>query len=109
MFPGGVNPKQMSQMMRQMGIKVDEVDASKVTFELKNGKKLVFENPQIQAMTMQGKKTYTLIGEAKEEDNIPSEDIQMVAEQTGATKEEAKAALEETNGDIAEAILKLKE
>lgn len=109
MFPGGVNPKQMSQMMRQMGIKVDEVEASKVTFELTNGKKLVFENPQIQAMTMQGKKTYTLIGEATEENNVSLEDIQMVCEQTGKTKEEAKKALEETNGDIAEAILKLKE
>jgi nascent polypeptide-associated complex subunit alpha len=108
MFPGGVNPKQMAQMMRQMGIKVDELSANKATFELSNGKKLVFENPQIQAMTVQGKKTYTLIGEAKEEENIPAEDIEMVASQSGKTKAEAKKALEETNGDIAEAILKLK-
>ena len=59
-------------------------------------------------MTMQGKKTYTLIGEATEEENIPQEDIDMVSDQTGKTKEEAKKALEETKGDIAEAILKLK-
>ncbi len=109
MFPGGVNPKQMAQMMKQMGIKVDEINAKKVIFELDGGKKLVFDNPQIQAMTMQGKKTYTLIGDATEEESVPQEDIDMVSEQTGKTKAEAKKALEQTNGDIAEAILKLKE
>lgn len=109
MFPGGVNPKQMAQMMKQMGIKVDEINAEKVVFELGAGKRLVFDKPQIQAMTMQGKKTYTLIGDAIEEEGIPQEDIDMVSEQTGKTKEEAKKALEQTNGDIAEAILKLKE
>lgn len=109
MFPGGVNPKQMAQMMKQMGIKVDEINAKKVIFELEGGKKLVFDSPQIQAMTMQGKKTYTLIGDGVEEVGIPQEDIDMVAEQTGKTKAEAKKALESTNGDIAEAILKLKE
>lgn len=109
MFPGGVNPKQMAQMMKQMGIKVDEINAEKVIFELGGGKRLIFDSPQIQAMTMQGKKTYTLIGEPIEEESIPQEDIDMVSEQTGKTKEESKKALEETNGDIAEAILKLKE
>jgi nascent polypeptide-associated complex subunit alpha len=109
MFPGGVNPKQMAQMMRQMGIKVEEIKTEKVIFELEDGKKLVFTQPQIQAMVMQGKKTYTLIGEGVEEDSIPENDIKMVAEASGKTYEEAKKALEETNGDIAEAIMKLKE
>lgn len=107
MFPGGVNPKQMAQMMRQMGIKVEEINAEKVIFELDTGKKLVFSKPQIQAMAMQGKKTYTLIGEPTEETTIPENDIKMVAEQTGKTIQEAKKALEKTNGDIAEAIIEL--
>ena len=38
MFLGGVNPRQMAQMMKQMGIKVDEIKAQKVVFELENGK-----------------------------------------------------------------------
>ena len=45
--------------------------------------------------------------EKKEE--IPKEDIDLVVEQTGKTTQEAKKALEETKGDIAEAILKLTE
>ena len=37
------------------------------------------------------------------------EDIQTVVDQAGVSKEKAVKALEETNGDIAEAILKLSE
>jgi nascent polypeptide-associated complex subunit alpha len=108
MFPGGINPKQMGQMMRRMGIKNEELDAKEVIIILNNGKKLRIQNPQIQTIEMQGNKTYTIAGNAVEESGIPQEDIELVAEQSGASKEQAKKALEETNGDIAEAILKLK-
>jgi len=108
MFPGGMNPKNMGRMMKQFGIKSDELKTSKVTIELKDGKKLVFDEPQVQCMEVQGSKTYTVVGTPTEEKNIPDEDIAMVAEQAGVSNEEAKAALENANGDIAEAILALK-
>jgi len=108
MFPGGVNPKQMGQMMKRFGIKNAEIDAKEVIIILNNGKKLRIANPQVQSIEMQGNKTYTIAGKEIEEGGVPEEDIQMVAEQTGASKENAKKALEETNGDIAEAIMKLK-
>ena len=38
---------------------------------------------------------------------IPEEDIQLVADQTGKSIEEARRALEETEGDLAKAILLL--
>jgi nascent polypeptide-associated complex subunit alpha len=108
MFPGGVNPKQMSQMMKQFGIKQQEVEAKEVIIVLNNGKKIVFNKPQVQAIEMRGVKTYTIAGESKEESGFPQEDIDLVSEQTGASKADAKKALEDSNGDIAEAILKLK-
>jgi nascent polypeptide-associated complex subunit alpha len=108
MFPGGINPKQMGQMMKRMGIKNEELEAKEAIIVLRNGKKIIISNPQIQSIEMQGHKTYTIAGEEHEESGMPEEDIRMVAEQTGATKEQAKTALEEANGDIAEAILKLK-
>ena len=109
MFPGGVNPKQMGQMMKRFGIKNDEVDAKEVIIVLNSGKKLIFENPQVQSIEMQGNKTFTIAGNPREESGVPDEDVQMVAESAGVTKDKAKKALEEANGDIAEAILKLKE
>jgi nascent polypeptide-associated complex subunit alpha len=108
MFPGGMNPKQMGRMMRQMGIKNEEINATKVTIET-NSEKLVFENPQVQLMEVQGQKTYTVIGNPKKESSIPQEDIDMVKEQAEVSEEDAKKALEENDGDIAEAISSLKE
>ena len=70
----------------------------------------VFDDAQVIATTMQGVTTYQLSGEARFEEavpEIPDEDVALVASQTGATKEDAKAALIEPRGDIAEAILKL--
>jgi nascent polypeptide-associated complex subunit alpha len=108
MFPGGMNPKNMGRMMKQMGIKNEEIDASKVIIET-DSEKLVFENPQVQVMEVQGQKTYTVIGHPKVESSIPEEDIKMVAEQASVSEEEAKKALEENDGDIAEAISSFKE
>ena len=108
MFPGGINPKQMGQMMKRMGIKNDELDAKEVIIFLNNGKKIRIENPQVQSIEMQGNKTFTVAGNATEESGVPQEDIDLVAEQTGVSKENAKKALEAANGDIAEAIIELK-
>jgi nascent polypeptide-associated complex subunit alpha len=108
MFPGGMNPRQMNKMMKQMGIKNDDIPASKVTIET-DGKTLVFDHPQVQLMEVQGQKTYTVIGTPKEESSIPEDDITMVAEQASVSKEDAQKALEENDGDIAQAIASLQE
>ena len=108
MFPGGMNPKNMGRMMKQMGIKNEDIPATKVIIET-DGKKLVFDNPQVQLMEMQGQKTYTISGSQHEETSIPEDDIKLVAEQTSVSEEDAKKALKESNGDIAEAISRLNE
>jgi nascent polypeptide-associated complex subunit alpha len=108
---GGMNPAQMKAMMRQFGIKSEELEAMKVIIETADGKRLVFDSPQVTAVDMKGQKTYTIVGEAVEEEGklvISNEDIEMVAQQAGVPPSTAKKALEETNGDIAEAIASLK-
>ncbi|MEK6821233.1 MAG: nascent polypeptide-associated complex protein [archaeon] len=108
---GGMNPAQMKNMMRQLGIKSEEIDAQKVTIECTNGKILVFDSPQVTAVDMKGQKTYTITGEAQEVgegSTITEEDIDLVAEQAGVSKETARDALEESDGDIAQAIASLK-
>ena len=47
MFPGmgGLNPKKMQSMMKQLGMSQDEIEANKVTIEKTDGTKIVFENP----------------------------------------------------------------
>jgi len=110
MFPGlgGMDPRKMKMMMKQMGIKSDDVPATRVIFEVDGGR-IIIEDPQVTAMDIQGQKTFTVMGKITEEESIPEEDIKMVAEQAEVSEEEARKALEEAKGDIAEAISKLKE
>lgn len=103
-----MNPKQMERMMKQMGIKNTQLEAKRVVIE-GDGGRVVIDNPQVTMIEMGGQKTFQIMGEAREEkdDDNSEEDIKVVMEKTGKSKEEAQRALEETDGDIAEAILKL--
>lgn len=111
MFPGmgKINPKQMQGMMKQFGIKTEEINAKRVIFELSD-KKIILEAPSVSAMVMSGQKMYSVMGgtEKQESADAPEEDVNMVAQQADCSEEQAKKALEETEGDIAAAILKLK-
>ncbi len=107
----GMNPRQMKKLMRQMGIKMEEIEGvSEVVIKME-GKEIVLKNPVVTAITAQGEKSYQIVGEeeVREVLNIPEEDIQLVMEQAGVDRETARKALEETKGDIAEAIIKLTE
>jgi len=110
MMPGRINPKQMNQMMRKLGISVKEIENVEKVVIQTNVKEYVFDGAEVTIMDAQGQKTYQIVGrprivERKEE--IPKEDIELIIEQTGKNAEEVKKALEETKGDIAEAIMKL--
>lgn len=105
---GKLDPKTMQKMMHQFGIKSTELEADKVIIEGR-GKRIVIENPSVTAVDFQGKKTYTIMGEEKEESSGPSrEDIAMVARQANVPEKKAEAALLKNNGDLAAAILELK-
>ena len=107
MLPGGLDPRKMQKIMKQMGISSKEIPAKRVIIEMEDGRYII-NNPQVTEVNMQGSKSYQIAGEATFEEDINEEDIKIITEQTGCTIEEAKSALEKTNGDIAEAILSLK-
>ncbi len=109
MIPGmrGMNPKKLQQMMKQMGIEVEELDdVQKITIELPD-KDLIFEDAQVTVMTASGTKTYQISGEPVERSKISEDDVALVIEQAGVSDEEARKALQKSGGDIAEAIMKL--
>jgi nascent polypeptide-associated complex subunit alpha len=103
-----MDPKNMQKMMKQMGIKSEDIDSSKVTIELKEGGRLVVFEPSVVQIEMQGQKTFQISGKVHEENDAGEDDIKMVMEAAGCSREEAQAALRETGGDIAEAIIHLK-
>ncbi|BDZ71509.1 nascent polypeptide-associated complex protein [Methanobacterium petrolearium] len=111
----GMNPKQLKQMqraMKQMGMDMKDVKGvSEVIIKFKN-KELIINNPKVNLMNFMGQDTYQISGKTKErkieaELVIPDDDVELVATQTGVSPEEARRTLLETNGDLAEAILRL--
>ena len=110
MMPGNINPKKMKQMMKQLGMKVDQIDdVQRIIIETPKGN-YIFDAAEVTAMTMQGVTTYQIAGQPHFEEaalQIPDEDVRLVAEQAGVSAEAAREALITCNGDIAEAILKV--
>ena len=112
MFPK-MDPKQMASLMKQMGIKSEDIAAERVIIEKADGTRIIVESPSVQAVEMQGQKTFQVMGKIREEGAAEIEkgksDAEIVAEECGCTLEEAEKALEESNGDLAQEILSLKE
>ncbi|MEX0932782.1 MAG: nascent polypeptide-associated complex protein [Candidatus Pacearchaeota archaeon] len=105
---GGLDPKKMQAVMKQMGISQDEIPSTRVIIEKANNPndKIIIENPSVTRIKMQGQESFQISGDIKEERGIPEEDIKTVMERTNSSEEDAKRALEQT-GDLASAIMQL--
>ena len=107
--------REIRRMMKKAGVAFEEVkDVHHVDIILSDGGIIRIETPIVAKMKISGQVTYQITGEEKiveKEENIEisEEDIKIVMEQTGVDKELALKALEMTGGDIAEAIIVLKE
>ena len=107
----GMNPRMMRQAMKRMGIQQQDIEATRVIIQCED-KEIVVENPQVAKVNMMGTDTFQISGEISERElddtpELSEEDVQTVVDQAGCSEDEAREALEETKGDIAEAILKL--
>jgi len=100
----------MKQMMKQMGMEMEQLEGvERIVITTAKGD-WVFDAADVVKMTMQGASTYQITGEARFVPStpvIPESDVALVREQTGASEEAVRSALDATGGDIAEAILRL--
>jgi nascent polypeptide-associated complex subunit alpha len=118
---GGMSPKKMKGMLKNMGINIDELEnVSEVVIRMPD-REIVITNPSVAIMDSHGTRSYQISGDATERNvasagqetaeeapiEIPDSDVQLVAAQTGANLPQAKAALQEVKGDLAAAIMKL--
>ena len=121
----GVNPREMKRLLKRMGVKADieEMESVRVIIEHPDGSRSIVEQPIVSVIKFKGTPQVTLsvMGVMRHEEAVPSEtsteessgyepsdeDVKLVVEQTGVPPEEARKALKETGGDIAEAILRL--
>jgi nascent polypeptide-associated complex subunit alpha len=108
-----MDPRALKRMMDSMGMKTSEIDAARVIIEGRD-KNIIIENPSVTMIEVQGNTSFQISGSVSETEKsvkveITDDDIKTVMDQTGKDKDSVMKALEETNGDIAEAIIKLKE
>ncbi len=119
---GGLNPRKMEQMMEQMGIDVEDIDAEEVIIRT-DEYDLVFGDAEVTKMDARGQETYQVIGSPEQVESgaagaiddgadaggdgdspIPDDDVELVATRTGVSEDEAREALEATDGDLAAAV-----
>ena len=120
---GGLNPRKMKQMMEQMGIDLEDIDAEEVIIKTPD-EELVFSDAEVQRMDAQGQQTYQVVGEPESrergaggdsesgsgdaaDDAIPQEDVDIVVQRADVGEDTAREALEEAEGDLAAAIASL--
>ncbi|QLG27179.1 nascent polypeptide-associated complex protein [Halorarum halophilum] len=126
---GGMNPRKMEQMMKQMGIDVTELDAEEVIIRTAD-EELVFTDAQVTRMDAQGQQTYQVVGDPDSSERggsddgpaiegeddasgegaapeIPADDVEIVAQRAGVSSDAAREALEAEDGDLAAAISRL--
>ena len=136
MLPGmggrGMNPKKVAAMMKQMGIEMEDIDDVEEVVIRTKTKEYVFRDATVSKMTARGEVTWQLMGTPKITPRaaaatpasapvqappsapaapapISDADVELVASQSKVSKQRARQALVEANGEPAEAIVKLTE
>jgi nascent polypeptide-associated complex subunit alpha len=111
------------RMMKQMGMNMNELGDIKRVILQGDKREIIIEGPQVTSINVQGTKMYQIAGGRETEGKpstakaaaepeeapleIPEEDILLVAQQANVSIDVAKRALEDSEGDLAQAIIKL--
>ena len=131
MIPGGPrNSRQLELMMRRMGMTTEEVPEVQEVVVRTRTKEHVFRAPEVTILTVQGVRTYQVVGKPEirpisapstasaaaptaaaaapaAPSGPPEEDVRLVMEQANVSREEAIEALFQSKGQPAEAILQI--
>jgi nascent polypeptide-associated complex subunit alpha len=103
-----INPRQLEKAMKRMGMQATQIEAEEVVIKTQD-KDIVISSPSVTLMNAMGQQSFQIIGDVEErpKGKFSEDDVKMVMEKTGASRENARKALEE-EGDLASAILRLK-
>ncbi len=109
-----LSPRDLRRLMKRMGVEVEEFHGVREVRIIMEDREMVVEDPHVTLMRVQGQDILQVVGNIREieiseepEIEIPEEDVQLVASQTGVSLEKAREALVKTSGDIAQAIMLL--
>ncbi|MEM1585860.1 MAG: nascent polypeptide-associated complex protein [Candidatus Bathyarchaeia archaeon] len=107
-----LSPRETRRLLQRMGLSMTAIEANEVIIKAKD-REIIIEDPEVAVLEVQGQKVFQITGGKITEKSfmkkvqIPEEDVVLVAQQANVSLDEARAALEQTGGDLAQAILLL--
>ena len=102
----------MRRMMDKMGLDMEEIPNVQEVIIKTDKKEIIIPKPSVTEMKSKENSIFQVIAESFEEKELEvpvfsEDDIILVCQQANCNEEQAKDALAESKGDIAQAILKL--
>lgn len=113
MLRGG---RDMRRLLGRMGFEMKEVPGVEEVVIRTGDREIVVRNASVSEIAAKGLRMFQVVGEVEERvrevpkaeaPSFTEEDVLLVAQQAGVSRETAEAALRECEGDLAKAIIKL--
>ena len=104
--------RQTRRMLERMGVSMEQIDGVEEVKIRTTDKDLVIKNANVSEMKMKGSRMFQVVGEdveerIREKPKYTREDVLLVSQQANVTEAVAEQALKDTDGDLAQAILRL--
>jgi len=106
-----LDDRKTRRMMDRMGINMKEIaDVEEVVIRT-SSKEIHISGAQVSEIIAQGNRVFQVMGEVEEVERerkkFSEEDVLLVQQQANVNREKAEIALEESDGEVAKAILRL--
>ncbi len=106
-----LDDRKTRRMMDRMGINMKEIaDVEEVVIKT-SSKEIHITGAQVSEVNAQGSRIFQVMGDVeeveRERQKFSEEDILLVQQQADVSREKAVAALEQSDGEVAKAILRL--
>jgi nascent polypeptide-associated complex subunit alpha len=103
--------RQARRAMERLGINMKEIPEVQEVVIRTADKEIHITNASVSEVNAQGNRVFQVTGDVEESEverkTYSDEDVLLVQQQAGVSREKAMAALEESDGEVARAILKL--
>jgi nascent polypeptide-associated complex subunit alpha len=112
MAPQSFDNRQTRRMLERMGVSMEQIENVEEVIIRMPDKDLVIKNANVSEMKMKGTKMFQVVGDdieerLRERPKYTREDVLLVSQQANVSEARAEQALKDSDGDLAQAILRL--
>ncbi|MHB8567944.1 MAG: nascent polypeptide-associated complex protein [Nitrososphaerales archaeon] len=104
--------RQTRRMLERMGVSMDQIEGVEEVIIRTQDKDLVIKGASVSEMKTKGSRFFQVVGDdveerMREKPKYSQEDVLLVSQQASVPEAKAEQALKDSNGDLAQAILRL--